>query len=290
MKILKSLTLKDLKLNKKRTIGTIVGIILSCALITVIGLFFESMRYTLFKNEADSNGYWHVQLHDISSSEIAELKNNRDYSDMAVVNPLGDVITDQDGYMYSTVISMNRDTFDFLKYKLEDGVFPKNKNEIAISKSFADNFEYKIGDTVSMDVGFAVSPADVYGLVIQDGTNYTFKITGILGEYSNNVTTGYDDSDTYTVYLTLKNPNNYKQDICELLGIKKYDTRAESPKYGYNYSVHRSLLQWEVFDFGDRVMEVFVGVLTVVIGIVMVASVFAIRNSFAISISEKIKT
>ena len=47
MKILRSLTLKDLKLNKKRTIGTIVGIILSCALITVIGLFFESMRYTL---------------------------------------------------------------------------------------------------------------------------------------------------------------------------------------------------------------------------------------------------
>ena len=289
MKILRSLTLKDLKLNKKRTIGTIIGIILSCALITVIGLFFESMRYTLFNNEVESKGYWHVQLFEVSANEINELRNNRDFNHLEMINIMGETLDDPDGYSYSGVVSMDKDSFDYLKYNLISGEFPKNKNEIAVNNAFATNFDLKIGDTVTMDIGDVISPPEKLGLEIQDGHTYTFKISGLLNEFSNNVTTGYE-SESYSVYLTLKNPDNYKKDINELLGTEDYNDREESPKYGYSYSVNKSLLQWEVLDMSDRIMSVFVGVLSVVISIVMIASIFAIRNSFAISISEKIKT
>ena len=57
MNILRKLTLRDLKLNKKRTIGTLVGIILSCALIIVVlGMFF-SLFHTLLQSEIENNGY-----------------------------------------------------------------------------------------------------------------------------------------------------------------------------------------------------------------------------------------
>ena len=44
MSILNDLTIKNLKLNKKRTIVTIVGIILSTALMVGIGLLFSSFQ------------------------------------------------------------------------------------------------------------------------------------------------------------------------------------------------------------------------------------------------------
>ena len=74
MNILKRLTIKDLKLNKKRTIGTLIGIILAITLITVVGGMFFSMRKTLIESEIQSNGYYHVQLSDISESAV----NNAD--------------------------------------------------------------------------------------------------------------------------------------------------------------------------------------------------------------------
>ena len=49
MNILRKLTLKDLKLNKKRTIGTLVGVILSCALIVVVLGMLVVLQNSIFK-------------------------------------------------------------------------------------------------------------------------------------------------------------------------------------------------------------------------------------------------
>ena len=54
MNILKKITIKDLKLNKKRTIGTLVGIILSAALITVVVGMLFTMQNTLFKSTVNT--------------------------------------------------------------------------------------------------------------------------------------------------------------------------------------------------------------------------------------------
>ncbi len=47
MSILNRLTIKNLRLNKKRTIVTIIGIILSTALMVGIGLLFSSFSLKL---------------------------------------------------------------------------------------------------------------------------------------------------------------------------------------------------------------------------------------------------
>lgn len=49
MKVLNEITLKSLKLNKKRTIVTIIGIILSVSLITAVFGMVACFRETLLK-------------------------------------------------------------------------------------------------------------------------------------------------------------------------------------------------------------------------------------------------
>ena len=51
MNLLNKLTIKNLKLNKKRTIVTITGIVLSVALLTAVASMFFSSRSSLIKFE-----------------------------------------------------------------------------------------------------------------------------------------------------------------------------------------------------------------------------------------------
>ena len=59
MSILNRLTIKNLRLNKKRTIVTIIGIILSTALMVGIGLLFSSFQDLMIR---DTIGYMSISL------------------------------------------------------------------------------------------------------------------------------------------------------------------------------------------------------------------------------------
>ena len=89
MNILRKLTKLDLKLNKKRTIGTLLGIILATALITVVGGMFEVMRNTLIQTTIEQNGYYHIQLLNIDKNDLEDIKNNKDFKRVMTVGYVG---------------------------------------------------------------------------------------------------------------------------------------------------------------------------------------------------------
>ena len=76
MKILSKLTKRDLKLNQKRTIGTIVGIILATALITVVGGMFYVVQNTIVQETIDITGYYHIMVNGIDNNEVKEFYKN----------------------------------------------------------------------------------------------------------------------------------------------------------------------------------------------------------------------
>lgn len=78
MNILKRLALKNLKMNKKRTISTIIGIILSTALICGTATLITSVQKTLIENAINETGYYHVKLEDLNEEQIKEINANRD--------------------------------------------------------------------------------------------------------------------------------------------------------------------------------------------------------------------
>lgn len=316
MNILNKLAIKNLKLNKKRTIGTLIGIILSVALICAISSMVTSFQKTLIENAINETGYYHIMLSNVNDNNIKELENNRDIKTIDKVGKEGYAILNgsQNKYKpYLKLYSMDNNTFNDLKFKLIKGKFPTNNKEIVISNSIINNAKvnYKIGDNITIDIGerktlddYPLKPTNPYNSEdekLVNTNNYTFKIVGIM-ERADISFESYDDpgytiitNDIDTkekdVYISLKNLKEYKTSISELLGAKDYnevEANEENLKYK-SYFVNRELLRWEAFAFSDSTVTMLYSVVSVLIFIILFTSIFCIRNSFAISTTEKIK-
>lgn len=316
MDILKKLSIENLKLNKKRTISTIVGIILSMALICGVGILFTSFRETLIQSTIDQTGNWHLNLNNVSSSEETKLEHNIDIDKIIKIKEIG--YGKLDGIVnphkpYLKLYSMSNDEFKFLNFNLIEGRFPKNKNEVIISDSLNHNggLYYKIGDEIKIDIGerksfdnYELNSSNPYNKEdeeIVNADNISFKIVGIMERPSYEfeafhdpgysiISTGYNKGKT-NLFMTFKKPKDYKNTLIELFEINNY-RELEYPtgdlKYK-EYVINQDLLKFQTLDFGDSTMEMMTKVAVIAIGIIIFTSVFCIRNSFLISITEKVK-
>lgn len=255
-------------------------------------------------------------LSDVNDNNIKELENNRDIKTIDKVGKEGYAILNGSKNKYKPYLklySMDNNTFNDLKFKLIKGKFPTNNKEIVISNSIINNAKvnYEIGDNITIDIGerrtlddYPLKPTNPYNSEdekLVNTNNYTFKIVGIM-ERADISFESYDDpgytiitNDIDTkekdVYISLKNPKEYKISISELLGAKDYnevEANEENLKYK-EYFVNRELLRWEAFAFSDSTVTMLYSVVSILIFIILFTSVFCIRNSFAISTTEKIK-
>ena len=282
MNILRKFTLRDLKLNKKRTIGTLTGIILSCALIIVVLGMLVTLYNSLFESEVYHNGYYHVRVNNIDKEESENIKNLDFVKDIININNIGYTYYEENTNYTGDVYSMDKDSFDKLSYHIIEGDFPKDENELLINKAFMYEYDLHVGDVFEMKIGEAVDKD--YNLVNQRIKKYT--ISGVIDRYGDLITTN-SDSKTINTYVILKNPSKYKTDIPKLLGnniITQRESKYES--FDINYQV----LIWETLDFSDQAVKILTSIIGIILFIIIVTSIFAIRNSFAISISEKMKT
>lgn len=135
---------------------------------------------------------------------------------------------------------------------------------------------------------------------------YEFTIVGIIKRPNYNFETHSDpgytiistniEPEKQEVYITLKNPKEYKKAIPNIVGASSYDSivglgeNADQKLKYENYQVNDELLRWEAFAFSDSTVSMLYAVIAVVIFIILFTSVFCIRNSFAIATTEKMKT
>ena len=318
MKILNKIIIKDLKLNKKRSIVTIIGIMLSVALICAVAGMMTSFRATLLKGVIESSGYYHVKIENVSDSISSSLKHNYDVKDIYEVNEIGYGKLEKINYdskPYIHLYSISSNDFNNLKFKLIEGRFPTNDQEIVISRHLntLGEMNYKIGDTIEIDVGTRMS--DGYKLNqenpyyedeenIEKSKHMKFTIVGIIERPDYNferysdpgftcLTTNIKSENT-NLYVAFKHPKEYRKSISEILDIKetsidKCSNNMDECNSKYNYVLNDNLLRWEIFNFGDTTIDMLIKVVSIVILIIMITSIFVIRNAFAISTTEKTK-
>ena len=89
MNILNKLTKKHLIMNKKRTIVSIVGIILSTALMVGIGLLLSTFRESMVQEIVMSEGDYNARIDNISKNNLAMISNNSDIDHYITRNYLG---------------------------------------------------------------------------------------------------------------------------------------------------------------------------------------------------------
>lgn len=303
MNILNKLSIRNLKLNKKRSISTIIGIILSVALICAVVSMGISFRETLIENAINETGYYHVRLLDIKQDKIENIKNNRDVKDTYQIRKCGYSKLEgsqNENKPYVQLFSMNNDAFESLKFKLVQGRFPNSSNEVIISKSIISDAKvnYNIGDTITLNVGeretednYELNERNPYNYEnekIANSKEYSFKVVGIMERPNSSfesygdpgytiISTGINEGES-DLYLSLKSPKDYEKSVTELLGTQDFD-----------YELNRELLRWEAFAFSDSTLSMLYSVIGVVIVVIVITSVFCIRNSFAIACQEKIK-
>lgn len=342
MQVLTKITIKNLKLNKKRTIGTLVGIILSVALICAVAGMATSLRQSLIQTASSNTGYWHLKLSNINKEDIEKLKNNRDIKDLNIINDVGYAKlakSANENRPYIHLYSLDEKCFNNMELELVEGTYPQNNNEIAISKSIIDDaqVDLKIGDTITFNIGdryigdrmlssgYEFEPAELMNepenvdLILsempEDSTketdverkeeikvNFTkeFTIVGIMSENEQPikpisfmydagyacVTNGLDEGET-NAYIAFKNPLDSETSIDEILGINLNSGKISE----YRYSINYEILKWESFNtnLGDSSLNMMIAIAIIVIAIIILTSVYCIKNTFSISLTEKIK-
>lgn len=308
MKLLNKLTFKNLILNKKRSIVTIIGIILSVALITAVSSMVSSFRESMINYEKTRKGDYHYSFDDVPFDDLKYFDNNRNIESYFYTSSIGyaklDGVKNEDKpYVY--VLEMNNEALCNTKVQLISGEFPKNESEIVIPRHLRTNgrVDLAVGDMITLDIGDRVSdgyilnqnnPFDVNGNeeIINIKTK-TYKIVGIIERPSFE----YYSAPGYTFISYNSNSKNsvyniyvrYTKDALKDHLSVTYNIVGDKDNPKYDFAANEHLIQLETMSFGDSSMKVITNLAIIVIVIIIFTSVFCIKNSFNISITEKIK-
>ena len=298
MSILNRLTIKNLRLNKKRTIVTIIGIILSTALMVGIGLLFSSFQDLMIRDTIGYSGKYEAKYNDVDLDKLNNIKD-KDFT-YFYEKPIGfskiESSNEYKPYMYIT--SVNKEYFNELK--LVDGSFPKNENEVVISNHVITNggLNYKVGDIVTLKYGTRNIEGEetlanseyVPGEEIDITGEVTLKIVGIVerSNFESYSASGYT-AFTLDVNSDKGNVNLYVMFDKNKKIIKQSEELAKELSYDYDINYNSTLLALYGESTYGNVMTTMVSMMMIMLALVSIGCIIVIYNSFAISVMERKK-
>ncbi|MBB1548667.1 MAG: ABC transporter permease, partial [Clostridiales bacterium] len=339
MNLLNKLTIKNLKLNKRRTIVTIIGIMLAVALINAVATMYFSGMASIIKAQKATSGDYHTVFYNVPLNDVKTIQNNRNVENITRLKYLGmsKFKSNMSQIPYVSVVAAEKDNMNKLGMYLVKGRLPENENEMVITNHLNNimSTNYSIGDKLTLEIGDRYSKDNIKlkkSENLQDGEKIIntekreFTIVGIVvdisesvnqpGEVADTVVTCLrkeDIKDNLDIFIRLNKEGLKKPYIAigDMLGIDgnlykavqdDYATGRDATKSGelkekfakerkkakYQFSSQRFLISLET----DQKDTSFFGlryVAAIAIGIIIFTSVFCIKNSFDISITEKNK-
>ena len=335
MNLLKKLTIKNLKLNKKRTIVNIIGIMLSVALVTAVATMYASGLKSLIVYEKYVKGDFHVEFMDVPSDDVKNIKNNNGVENVYLTQEIGYAPlkdSKNSGKPYAYVMGFDKGALENLSIRLTSGRLPQNEDEIIIPTHLKTNGRMDIENNkeITLEVGERVSGTyklnqyvgyDADNEKIINTKQKTYKIVGVYERSATNIepyiAPGYtfisyiDDNNftgnvnVYAKYNKVGSKNHIKV-TADIIGVNadvlnKYyygsfdneeeliNVREELDKARYGTDFNGYLIALETDPINNSGIGNLGYVVIVVCIIIVFTSVFCIKNSFDISITEKIK-
>ncbi|WP_270505628.1 ABC transporter permease [Paraclostridium sordellii] len=320
MNLYTSLTLRYLKENKKRTIVTIIGIILSTALICGIGNIFESFMDYQIRETINRKGAFHATFHDIKKEDVDKITKSSGISKSSISDNLGYSKLSNEKKNLVQVKAFDKEGFEGYQIKLKEGRFPTNSNEIVLSERAMPLIDKKVGDSINLNIGKRVDknqkeieiPIVHDNETIVDGKSKNFKIVGVMNKLEDDI-----DNDVVSgiTYLDIKEKNkgdkvnvaicaNEPSEIYEIapaisknLGLK-VASNDDSDDMIYNndngvayenLSFNEHLLRLKGASAYANINRSINAAMFVVTTLVVVCTVATIYNAFSISINDRKK-
>ena len=342
MKVLNELSIKDLKLNRKRSIVIIIGIILSTALICGVAGLVSSFQQTLVETVKNSHGNYHAIFYDVPKEELKYIENNRNVENYYLSEDLGvsylpkiELATKKVTEPYINVIAMDNKFLDNMAIKIHEGRLPENDTEIAVSVRINDKYKlnYKVGDTITLNLGerqlstgeklTKINPyltgeednGEILKEELVNTTERTYKIVGII-ERPSYAIESYESpwftaitkmekvekkANIAVLYTNLQNYIKNTEEINKMVKATEEEKQNENNTYSfgglkdkyssykYELCINEDLLRFEGVNLSESTLTMIYGLAGFIMAIVLVSSVFVIRNGFAISITERLK-
>lgn len=350
MNLMKTLTLKNLKLNRKRTIVTIVGIILATALLSALVTLVSSFQYSMIEYQKQKDGDFHVKFSNVKMSELSEFKNNRNIESTFETMGMGFAKLNgckNEDKPYAYVMATDEAGFERGCFNLIEGRMAKNEDEIVIPRHLKTNgrIDIKVGDEITLDIGkrydsntesvisencayenetetltdtvtkhykvVGIMERPGYGMEDYSAAGYTFvTYSDELAAIDNGTKSEESEADnTLTVYsrYTQKALRNKDAVTADIIGVdEKLFEKAnnssvemsaeESDRFlkemenaKYDIYMNGYLISYECVFPIDGSFKALFTVAAVVALIIILTSVYCIKNSFNISITEKIR-
>ena len=301
MNIFNKVTLQSLKKSRTRTIVTIIGVVLSAAMITAVATFAVSLQNYLINSSAVKYGSWHVEFLDVDSAFLQERSHDKGVRDTATIENIGYAALN-DGKNpdkpYLFVTGFNEKAFKDLPIKMISGRLPQNSGEVLIPVHLSANggVNYAVGDTLSLAVGDRVNgsgkltqhtpynPEDGSEAVVPKAEKI-YTVVGICERpsFEEAAAPGYtlitasdpaDQADSFNVFVTLDNPRE----------VQSY---AKDKAGGYNTILNDYVLRFMGLSDDTLFNTLLYSVGSILVLLIMLGSVFLIYNAFNISLNER---
>ncbi len=310
MNIIRRFTLASMKKNRRWTIVTAIGIIISVAMLSAIATLTSSFLSYIIENEKINNGDWHVRLQHPDQNELM-MKVDQPFVDTVswqrVLGFLQIEDPAQSGKPYLQVTAMDSLGFTQQYVKILEGRLPLAKGEIVMTEEQAK--AYKVGDQITLSLslrtfngemvpaesGFMRSYETTDDVTfietaeqLEQAVEYKFTLVGIIVDdsksYSSviNAFTFYDSSLSahYDPLVSIKITPLRQSTLLAM-------TKAFEDFDNMNMTVNSPLLRYYGMIDNQEIFTALVGLIAIIVMIVMIASIALIYNSFSISLSQR---
>lgn len=316
MNIVQKLTWRQMKLNRRRTLVTIIGVVISVAMITAVMTLGFSFQDMFKRSVIAEDGEWHVVYRGLDEKQVQQVWEDPESKKVLLSRDVGYSLLPggQNGYKpYLFLKEYNRQALEEFPITLTKGRLPLNSSEVLIPEHVASNggVQYQLGDTITLALGqrhAAGAPQEALG------QNNPF----LSGENRDSETEQLDVTDTRTVTVVgfIERPNwerSFSPGYTVITLMDESTISAAAPVTAsvamnhvnhslYEYSgklakamgiseeqvdYHNSLLNYCGVTQNDAMNSTMIGMISILIAIIMVGSVSLIYNAFAISVAER---
>ncbi|WYP27554.1 FtsX-like permease family protein [Alkalihalobacillus sp. FSL W8-0930] len=313
MNIVNKLTIRHLKGNKKRTLVTILGTIISAAMIMAVATIGVSYTDLLKKQAIENNGNWHVSYKDITTEQIDSLLQDEQTGSLSLIEDRGysELDDSESGFKpYIWVRGMNDEAFTQFDVQLLEGRLPETRDELIVSSSLDEEVTWSIGDEVTLATGKRFTEAE--WAEPQDGLLTSENWLEQDDEGNLNETLIEVEDASYTIVGFFEQPNwewGWTPGYMVLSYIDEGDEHYPVDSFVYvdkpdrsvydhanelsdelgitNVQYNSELLRHSGITASDSIDRTMNGMLGVIIVVIIAGSVALIFNAFAISVSER---
>jgi putative ABC transport system permease protein len=310
MNIVHKVTIRHLKENQRRSLVTIIGVIISVAMITAVTTLGYSFLDLMVRQHIAKHGEWHVQYKDVTLDQLKAIEKDSETKTMILSSDGYAALEESENENKPYLFFQNYNAVGMKQFPMEvlEGRLPRNENEIVISEAVIKNakVDYKIGDQLTVDMGERWNTAtekeltqmdslqrdeDSFSEELRTTETKTVTIVGMIDRPSWEPTwspgytvIGYIDetsvSKTHTVdaFVVLTQLDrslfNHAKSLAAAEGIEKVNFNSDLLRYygvTNNPQLHKTLFS----------------LAAIIMSVIIIGSVALIYNAFSISVSER---